>query len=143
MFEIGVADSLYGEAAEIRYRALYEGLGLPRTLIEDTDGRTYVHFVAIAQDGRVIGYARLHLAGGESQAYQIVVGETDRRRGVGTALVRAIEARASAEGRDFLELDARDHAVGFYERLGFVVTGEPFLSLRTGTPHRHMWKGLL
>ena len=44
-------------------------------------------------------------------------------RGVGRALWQAIRAHAKATGADVLTLDSDPNAVGFYQRLGFVVTG--------------------
>jgi predicted GNAT family N-acyltransferase len=135
--EIEPGSAVYGEARELRYDALYAVLDLPRSLVEDADGSTYSHFAALS-DGRLVGYARLHLEGGDSHAYQVVVVEEMRRAGVGRALMDALAVRARAEGRDVLELDARDYAVGFYERLGYEVVSDEFLSRRTGTPHRKM-----
>lgn len=45
------------------------------------------------------------------------------RRGVGRALVADAAARARAAGLLALEVVANGNALGFYERLGFVVTG--------------------
>jgi predicted GNAT family N-acyltransferase len=137
-----LGDPHYAEARDLRFRVLYEPLGLPRDLVEDTDGRGYEHLAAIAPGGGVVGYARLHLEGGESQAYQVAVDDAWRARGVGAALMRAVERRARAAGRDSVQLDARETAVGFYERLGYAAIGEPFLSARTGTPHRRMRRAL-
>jgi predicted GNAT family N-acyltransferase len=137
VIEIDPDSPRYAEARELRYDALYAPLGLPRALIEDTDGRGYVHFAALADD-RLLGYARLHLEGGDSQVYQVVVREEARRTGVGRALMDAVGERARAAGRTVLTLDARDRAIDFYERLGFRVVSDEFLSARTGTPHRKM-----
>lgn len=128
----------YAEAAEIRYDALYSELNLPRSLIADTDGRTYQHIAAFDPDGRVIGYARIWLDEGESKIFQVTVDRGWRSCGVGAALVRELMRMAAQAGRSEVVLDARAHVVGFYERLGFVAEGDEFLSPRTGTPHRVM-----
>ena len=138
----GADDPRYAQARELRYRVLYGPWDLPRHLAEDTDGRTYEHFLAASEDGTVIGYARLHLERGESKAYQVAVDEAWRGRGVGLALMDRVHARARAEDRDFIELDARETAIGFYERLGYEVVGNAFISGRTGTPHRRMRRAL-
>jgi predicted GNAT family N-acyltransferase len=139
--EITPGSPLYVEARDLRYDGLYRAWGLPRRLVDDTDGRTYVHFAALV-DERLVGYARLHLEEGDCQAYQVVVREDVRGTGVGRILMEAAATRARAGGRTVIELDARDHAVGFYERLGYDVVGDEFLSGRTGTPHRHMRREL-
>jgi ribosomal protein S18 acetylase RimI-like enzyme len=139
---IAVDDPLHAPARELRYDCLYRPLDLPRGLVEDTDGRVFEHFVALNGDGRVVGYVRLHLEGGESKVYQLVVAQDLRGLGIGTALMDAALTRARAAGRDFVELDAREHAIGFYQRLGFECEGDLFLSTRTGTPHRRMRRTL-
>lgn len=128
----------YLEAAEVRYEALYAEWELPRELIADTDGRTYRHLAAFDADGRIVGYARIWLDGGESKIFQVSVTRAWQGRGVGTALIRALMAMAAEEGRTEVVLDARVHVIPFYERLGFVAEGDEFLSGRTHTPHRAM-----
>jgi len=130
----------YAEAAEIRYDALYAEWELPRSLIADTDGRTYHHLAAFDSDGRVVGYARIWLEGDESKIFQVSVAREWRGLGVGAALVCALVDLAAREGREYVELDARTHVLGFYERLGFEAHGDEFLSPRTHTPHRAMRK---
>jgi predicted GNAT family N-acyltransferase len=139
---IAVGDPRYAKARELRYDVLYRRLDLPPSLVDDTDGRAFEHFIAIDAESRVVGYARLHLEGGESKVYQMAVEQDRRGQGIGTALMGAALARARAAGRDFVELDAREHAIGFYERLGFEVASDEFLSGRTGTPHHLMRKAL-
>lgn len=138
---IGTDSAEYLEAREVRYDALYRELGLPRSLIEDVDGRVYQHLVAV-NEGAVVGYARLHLEGGSSKVFQVAVAESMRGQGIATALMDRLEMIARAHGRDEITLDARAHAIGFYERLGYRVQGEVFLSERTGTPHSFMRKSL-
>jgi ElaA protein len=138
---ITVDDPAYLEAKEVRYACLYGQWGLPRELVEDTDGRAYVHVIA-EEDGAVVGYGRIHLEGGDSQIYQVCVTDEMRGRGVATALVEELVEHARQEGRDEVHLDAREHVIGFYEKLGFVGEGELFLSQRTGTPHLVMRRSL-
>jgi predicted GNAT family N-acyltransferase len=131
----------YQVAAELRYDALYREWGLPRTLIEDTDGRVYRH-IAVFDGGRLVGYARLWLEGGESKILQVSVASDRRGEGIGALLVEELVSMAVAAGRTEVVLDARAHVVSFYERLGFAAEGEEFISGRTGTPHRHMRRRL-
>ena len=127
-------DPEYALAAELRYDTLYAGWGLPRELIADVDGREYRHLIAV-DDGRVIGYARMWLADGHSQVFQVAVAADMRNRGVGVALMRELIDVARREGRAEVVLDAREHVCGFYEKLGFEPAGAVFRSSRTGTPH--------
>lgn len=127
----------YLQAKEIRYECLYGELSLPRGLVEDTDGRTYAHLAAFIDDA-VVGYARLHLQGGDSRIYQVCVTERWRNHGIARALVLELIGLAHRQGRNQVYLDARTHVIGMYERLGFIAEGDEFMSPRTGTPHRAM-----
>lgn len=59
-----------------------------------------------------------------------------RGLGVGAALVRAIEDAARELGLAAVDLHAQTHALGFYERLGYVAYGPEFPD--AGIAHRAM-----
>ena len=127
----------YASAKEIRYQALYGEWGLPRHLVEDTDGHTYRHLVAMSE-GQVVGYVRIRLEDEDGKILQLTVDEKSRGRGIAKILMREVMDLAKREGFTEVYLDAREHVIGFYDGLGFVGEGEIFLSPRTGTPHRVM-----
>ena len=139
--EIEPGSAAYTEARRVRYDALYREWGLPRTLVEDNDGRTYRHLAAF-DGGRVVGYGRLHLEDGACQIYQVAVARERRGEGIGKLLVDALVEWARDAQRDEVYLDSRSHVVSFYEHLGFEVCGEEFASPRTGTPHVRMRRRL-
>ncbi len=115
---IGVDDPAYVEAKEVRYACLYGEWGLPRELVEDTDGRVYEHLIA-EEDGRVVGYARIHLENGASQVYQLCVTSEMRGQGIAVALMVELMDRARREGRADVRLDAREHVIGSTSSSGF------------------------
>lgn len=55
---------------------------------------------------------------------------------MGVALVRAIEDESRERGLTAVDLHAQTHALGFYERLGYVAYGPEFPD--AGIPHRAM-----
>ena len=61
-------------------------------------------------------------------------------QGLGTQLVRRLEAELSARAIERVALHARSTAVAFYERLGYRCVGEPFIEV--GLDHRIMEKTL-
>lgn len=63
-----------------------------------------------------------------------------RGRGVGTAILSALVARATAQGMPRVLLHAQTHAAGFYARRGFSVSGSEFLE--AGIPHVTMLRDL-
>ena len=85
-------------------------------------------------DGRVVGTVSMGGHGfqrpGSLRLFALDVGAAFRRRGVGTALVEAVEAIAS--GRDLEEVNLEvaidnEDAVRLYERLGYRRHGEPVM----------------
>ena len=89
--------------------------------IHDSD-RTLVHIAEAG--GEVVGYCLttisplLYSNGPSAQLQEIVVDESKRISGVGTALVRAVEAECEARSVTQLTVAAR-RAGGFYDRLGY------------------------
>lgn len=63
-----------------------------------------------------------------------------RRRGVGSAILMELIEQARRNGWARLSMHAQTHAVPFYERHGFHVTGEAFDEC--GIAHRHMYMNL-
>lgn len=63
-----------------------------------------------------------------------------RGRGVGRALLQTLLDLAVRQGLPRVTLSAQTHALGFYERAGFHVVGEPFMD--AGIPHRKMVRDL-
>ena len=86
-------------------------------------------------DGRTVGLGHLQVTPAierERPAAKIgalVVDQAHRGRGVGRALVEALEAEARARGCELLYLttaERRDEAHAFYERLGLEYTGRRY-----------------
>ena len=64
-----------------------------------------------------------------------------RGQGYGTALVRSGCAYAALERGLYLWCNGRESAMGFYEKLGFVIRGDRFELPDTG-PHYRFWREL-
>lgn len=79
-------------------------------------------FLVAEAEGRVIGTAIGAFDGRRGHVYHVAVAPAWRRRGVGTALVRAVESRLFALGVKTIHLrtEATNTAArAFYERLGW------------------------
>ena len=89
--------------------------------------RTLIHVAEV--DGKVAGYALttvstlLYSNGPSAQLQEISVDDTLQTRGVGTALVRAVEADCQKQGVTQLTVASR-RAGGFYDRLGYTQQAE-------------------
>ncbi|MFF3482506.1 GNAT family N-acetyltransferase [Streptomyces sp. NPDC002701] len=119
---------------------------VPEDLEYDTYDAGAVHVLAVREDGEPLGAGRL-LYGAAAAAKndgdpgvgslgRLAVVRAARGLGVGVALVRGIEDAARARGLTEMDLHAQTHAVGFYERLGYVAYGAEFPD--AGIPHLAM-----
>jgi len=95
-----------------------------------------VHVLAVGPDGP-LGAGRL-IPGdaGAGILGRLAVARAARGLGIGVALVRAIEDEARRLGLSVVELHAQTHALGFYERLGYVAYGPEYEE--AGIAHRSM-----
>lgn len=95
-----------------------------------------LHLVAL-EAGRVVGCVLFHPEGSDTgRLFQMAVEPERQGMGIGVRLVRELEAEVARRGFRTVTLHARETAVGFYERLGYAVYGEPFTEV--DIPHRHM-----
>ena len=123
----------------IRARVFIEEQGVSKA--DERDGRDdeAIHLIAFAAD-QPVGTARLILDGETGKIGRVAVLSEHRGAGLGKALVeKAVEVLAS-EAMTRAKLGAQTHAIGFYEALGFKVTGPEYMD--AGIPHRDMVRAL-
>ena len=130
-------------ALQVRRRVFIEEQGVPEELeIDEFDappalGSTALH-VLLPLDGVAVATGRLLLDGeaGHGHIGRVAVLAEHRGRGCGRAVMLALHKIAREVGVRHLTLAAQLHAIGFYERLGYVARGEVFLD--AGIEHRWM-----
>lgn len=103
------------------------------------------HVLALPHAGSpatdALGTARLQLLDDDrGKVQRVAVLAAHRRRGVGAALMAAVEIEARRAGRAKLVLGSQLNALPFYERLGWEASGDVFSD--AGIPHRMMRKSL-
>ena len=130
-------DPIMRQVADLSYETLHRPFGVERN--DDWDDRDPLSAHFVAMDGaRLVGYARLIRDGRGGQIRQVAVDPAYRFRGLATALVTSAVARARELGLEFAFLNAREHAVALYERVGFQVASAPFRMGRTYLRHVRM-----
>jgi predicted GNAT family N-acyltransferase len=99
------------------------------------DGRDAdcLHVLVRDAQGAAIGTGRLLP---EGKIGRMAVVRAARGHGVGAAILRELLAAARERGFAEVELSAQTHALGFYERFGFVAAGGEYAD--AGIPHRSM-----
>jgi len=130
----------YHAVRELRDAVLRRPLGL--ALPEDfgpEDG--FRHFALIEDETVVACVMAVPRGPGRWQIRQMAVAFDRQRAGLGREVLRRAEAALGASGARYLYLHARAHAIGFYERLGYVGVGERFEEV--GIAHLEMEKALL
>ena len=118
--------------AEIVAETVKDGAAIgflqPFSLAEVRAGRRLLF--AAMRDGETVGSVQLQIALPANQPHRcevakMMVHPRVRRKGVGAALMDAVEARARALGRTLITLDTRsgDRAEALYRAAGFEIAG--------------------
>lgn len=138
-FEVRRAKS--GEIATcqaIRHEVFVLGQGVPEAIEVDGLDAQCVHFLAWERR-EPVGTARLRITReGEAKAERVAVRPDYQGRGVGTALMAALEAEARSMGYREIVLTAQVQVIPFYEMLGYVPEGRVFIE--AAIRHRKMRK---
>lgn len=147
-YEVRVAEDPADREAcfTVRKEVFVGEQGVPEDIEYDAYDAVALHVLAVREDGGPLGTGRLLFGeaaagktGGDASVGslgRLAVTQAARGLGVGAALVRAIEDAARARGLAAVDLHAQTHALGFYERLGYVAYGPEFPD--AGIPHRAM-----
>lgn len=99
---------------------------------DDVDERCH-HVLAFAGTGAPIGTGRLLPDG---HIGRMAVLREWRGKGVGSAILKTLLALAQEKGFETVRLHAQSHALEFYGKHGFTITGGEFME--AGIPHRAM-----
>jgi predicted GNAT family N-acyltransferase len=116
----------------IRYPVFVLEQAVPETLEQDAHDAVSSHVIAVLE-GVDVGTGRLAPDG---HLGRVAVLKDHRGRGVGRAIMQALIRIAKDQSFPEVELSSQIHALGFYQGLGFEVSGEPFLE--AGIPHLRM-----
>jgi predicted GNAT family N-acyltransferase len=127
----------YLAACSLRDQVLRMPLGL-RLSDADREGEAeQLHFGGLDHDGILVACViAVPQSGSIIKVRQMAVAENHQGRGVGRALMDAVHAELQSRGWNHFVLNARVSAVGFYEKLGYLASGDEFMEV--GIPHLRM-----
>ena len=101
------------------------------------------HVMICNENHRCIGAGRLQFnTENEAQIRYMAVAKDFERQGVGRIIIDALEKKAQEKNITSIILDAREPAIGFYEKLGYVKKEKTYL-LFDSIQHYRMEKTLL
>ena len=107
--------------------------------MDDLDGEA-IHLLAW-QDDVPVGTARILIRGDIGKIGRVCVLPQARGTGLGAQLIRAsMDVLRTHPGVTTAKLGAQTHAIGFYEKLGFLAQGPVYDD--AGIPHRDMTREL-
>ncbi len=138
--KVAYGAEFYRQTTRLREDVLRKPLGM-KLGAEELQNDTGCHHIAALQDGTVVGcLVLLPLPEGVLKMRQVAVASGRQRGGVGKKMILWAEGFARAGGFRAITLNSRETAVGFYEKLGYKKTGQPFIEVTI--PHQTMEKQL-
>ena len=109
---------------DLRWKTLRAPWNQPRGSETDPLDTDSTHLMVVDHAHCVLGVGRLHFSTiGEARIRYMGVATEYRRRGIGTLILFALEEKAIGLGATRIVLDAREVALGFYRKHGYVATG--------------------
>ncbi len=139
IIEIDFATPEYDETVRLRYKILRAPLDLDFSAEELAQEYTDIHLAAYNDAWILRGCLVLTPKPNKVlKMRQVAVDSAVQRTGVGRLLVEQSERLAVAKGFELMELNARDTAVPFYQKLNYQIEGEKFVEV--GIEHFRMVK---
>ncbi len=130
---------LYDEAINLVHESLFKEFDYSKEAILSEKENSGIHIIAV-YNSKVIGHARLFLENDIGQISQVVVAEEYRGMNIGSKVINRIVDIAREFKVEYVELNSRESAIGFYERLGFIKNGDIKESIKTGMSLLNMRK---
>ncbi|NSY38725.1 GNAT family N-acetyltransferase [Leisingera sp. ANG59] len=120
----------------LRHQVFVEEQGVPVEEEQDDLDASATHLLAL-QDGAPVGTARIVFNGNTAKIGRVGVLASTRGTGLGAKLIEAaVDAARARPGVTKAMLGAQIHALGFYEKLGFMAFGPVYDD--AGIDHRDM-----
>ncbi len=131
----------------VRHPVLRGGKPIESCYFDGDDLITTKHF-GIFEDDNIVGvisiYKNNHSYFDDMNSYQIrgmAVLESFQKQGLGEKLIKHCENYITSQGSTLIWFNARESAVGFYEKLGYKINADAFEIQDVGT-HYVMFKKL-
>jgi predicted GNAT family N-acyltransferase len=129
----------YHQMVKLRDDILRKPLGLSLSREELEKEKDHL-LIAAYEDEKMLGCCMLVEEGKTVRLRQMAVLNDLQGKGIGRALMQFAENLARDRGYKKITMHARKNAIGFYEKMGYVVLGKEFQEL--DIPHYNMEKKL-
>ncbi|MGF1754973.1 GNAT family N-acetyltransferase [Vibrio makurazakiensis] len=121
--EVSVKRITWQQALPIRHQVLWSHKPIEFCKVESDDEAW--HFGAVI-NGEVVCCASVFIDGSSARLRKFATLEQYQGQGIGSKVVRKILSELNSSGFSEFWCDARESAVGFYQRLGMTRSGERF-----------------
>ncbi len=129
----------FDQAIRLRHEILRKPLNMEFTVEQILEEQDMTHLVCYNEHVEMVGCLVLRKLDTQFlKMRQVAVDEPYQKSGIGTLLVEASEQYAKENKFQMMELNARDVAIPFYEKLGYKKIGEAFEEV--GIKHFRMEK---
>lgn len=119
-------ESEWSDYYDLRYRILRQPLGKERGSERNEGDAEGIHF-ALFENGKIEAIARLDSVNSTTcQVRFVAVEQQLQGKGYGKRIMQAVEEHGRQEGFELLILHARDYALPFYKKLGYILIGPSY-----------------
>jgi len=139
--EIVFDSPMYQAELELRNSILRAPLGLALSVEDLKNEELQLHFGIVESDTLLACLVIKPIDQSQVRLRQMAVAKTHQGQGLGSLLVSQTESMLRARGFNEVLLHARQTAIGFYQHLGYSISGEIFTEI--GIPHINMNKAIL
>ncbi|MDQ3190314.1 MAG: GNAT family N-acetyltransferase [Bacteroidota bacterium] len=117
----------FEEYYTLRWKVLRQPWNKPKGSERDEMEADCIHAMAIDDNGLICGVIRLQQnSQNQAQVRYMAVDSTLRSKGVGSSLLKYIEAKAKEKKSTSIILHARENAIGFYLKNNYVLLKESY-----------------
>ncbi|MFS4482350.1 GNAT family N-acetyltransferase [Hyunsoonleella sp. 2307UL5-6] len=134
---INIESSFYREAVAIRTKLFFDKIKNSSALIHDEFEAKGIHLVCLNLD-EVVGTGRLNIENKVGTISQMAIKENFQNKGIGREILKALIEKSNKHKVTAIKLGARETAISFYEKFGFIVIGQKYPSKKTGIIHQQM-----
>ncbi len=136
--QITTEDTAYPQMLTLRDEVLRIPIGM--SVYDDDLSKDKEDILIIAEsDAQLIGCAMLKRINAQTvKLRQMAVSKDWQGQSIGAKIIQKAEEIAITENFRMIELNARENAIPFYEKLGYITEGPVFTEV--GIPHRLMKK---
>ncbi len=115
----------FEEYYNLRWSILREPWNQPKGSERDELEDKSIHIMAVNESGKIIGIGRLHKnRADEGQIRYMAVRKNYRQKGIGKMILEELHREAEKLKLRKIILNARENAVGFYEKHGYKNIGK-------------------